>query len=434
VSFDSGLDLPEFQAESDYRDHLRTLAALPRGFSAGTTRLSFVPQERPTLEPYRMNLSLILADEPIRAFGGVFTRNAFPGAPVLIARERMSAQTVRGVLINNKIANVRAVDGLRDAHSLTQSLGERLGLSGEEILSVSTGIIGWKLPIREMEAALPDLVTSLGKRDSLDVADAIMTTDSFPKIRRVALGEGALVGIAKGAGMIEPDMATMLVFILTDVDVEREVLRASLRRAAGRSFNRISVDGDMSTSDMVLFLSSSRVPGVSEQELRQALDDLCDRLAGDIVRNGEGTGHVVRVEARELPDDRLAAEVAKAIVNSPLVKTAVFGNDPNVGRILSAIGDFAGRNGIDLDPTRIRIRVGDELVFTDGAFHIDREKEIRLSEYLKVAALNPRLRGYPQHQREVRIEVSCGAGSGESFAIGADLSDQYVRENADYRT
>jgi glutamate N-acetyltransferase/amino-acid N-acetyltransferase len=152
------------------------------------------------------------------------------------------------------------------------------------------------------------------------------------------------------------------------------------------------------------------------------------------VRNGEGTGHVIRASVDGLQDETTALHVAKAIVNSPLVKTAVYGNDPNVGRILSSVGDFAGRSGVPIDPQEVRIEVGEETVFSGGSFQIDREKEIRLSEYLKFASLNPRVRGFPQHQREVRIHVSCGSGPGASYAIGADLSDQYVRENADYRT
>ncbi len=427
-------EFPEFSTESEYRRHLSSVAELPAGFRVSTASIAFIPSERPTLEPYRMNLSLICADEPTESFGGVFTRNAFPGAPVILGRRRMDEPSIQGIVINNKIANVRSTTGLRDAQRITEALGRELHAAPEKLLSVSTGIIGWKLPIPEMEGAIPELVSGLHTGSALDVADAIMTTDSFPKVRRVALGEGSVVGIAKGAGMIEPNMATMLVFLLTDVAIDRESARTLLRTSVDGSFNTISVDGDMSTSDMVLMLSSGVKPAVSQAMLGDALGELSSRLAADIVRNGEGTGHVIHVQVSGLPDNTTARAAAKAIVNSPLVKTAMYGNDPNVGRILSALGDHAGSVGLTIEPERVRIDVGPETVYAAGAFEIDREKEIRLSEYLKSAALNPRLRGYPQHQRSVEIRIACDSGSASGEAIGADLSDQYVRENADYRT
>jgi glutamate N-acetyltransferase/amino-acid N-acetyltransferase len=430
----SPAELPEFETESHYREYLESVSRLPAGFRVSTGNLSFVPSERPTLEPYRMNLSLILADRPVTSFAGVFTKNAFPGAPVILGRRRLSEPALRAVLVNNKIANVRAANGLRDAELLGETLAARLGILPGETLSVSTGIIGWKLPVPEIQASIPDLVDRLHDGSALEVADAIMTTDSFPKVRRLELETGTLLGIAKGAGMVEPDMATMLAFILTDVGVDRDVLRRCLSRAVADTFNQVSVDGDMSTSDMVLVLSSGDRPPVAESAFERALTELCGQLASDIVRNGEGTGHVIRVEVSGMADDEHARAAAKAVVNSPLVKTAIYGNDPNVGRILSAIGDFAGTRGIPVDPGSVRIDLGTETVFDSGAFAIDREKEIRLSEYLKYASLNPRLRGFPQHQRTVDIRVSCGDGAGIGHAIGADLSDQYVRENADYRT
>ncbi len=381
-----------------------------------------------------MNLSLICADEPTKSFGGVFTRNAFPGAPVILGRRRMDEPSIQGIVINNKIANVRSATGIRDANRITEVLGRELQVLPEKLLSVSTGIIGWKLPVPEIAGAIPELASGLHTGSALDVADAIMTTDSFPKVRRVELGEGSLVGIAKGAGMVEPNMATMLVFLLTDVAVDRETTRTLLKTSVDRSFNTISVDGDMSTSDMVLILSSGVKPPVSEAVLADALREVTGLLATDIVRNGEGTGHVIHVRVGGLSDNASARAAAKAIVNSPLVKTAMYGNDPNVGRILSALGDYAGNAGLSIDPNDVRIEVGPEIVYAAGAFEIDREKEIRLSEYLKSAALNPRLRGYPQHQRSVEIRIACENGVGEGEAIGADLSDQYVRENADYRT
>jgi len=428
------MTVPEFTNEADYLAFLETEATLPQGFRVATTRIAFTPAERPTQEPYRMNLGLIQTDAPTASFAGVFTKNAFPGAPVILGRERLSEPAMQGILVNNKISNVRAATGLADAKRLTATLGASLGIPAERLLSVSTGIIGWALPVQEMEAALPELVDRLHGGSALDVSQAIMTTDSFPKARRVAVGEGSILGIAKGAGMVEPNMATMLVFLLTDLDVSRDVVRRALPAAVSDSFNAITVDGDMSTSDMALLLASGSAPGVPEAEFTDALAGLCGLLAQDVVRNGEGTGHVLQLTVAGLASDALARGVAKAVANSPLVKTALYGNDPNVGRLLSAVGDYLGTGGMAVDPAAVAIRVGSETVFADGAFRIDREKEVRLSDYLKSNALNPRVTGYPQHQRRVEIEIDCGAGPARARVWGSDLSDQYVHENADYRT
>jgi len=425
---------PEFASEADYLDFLNQHTELPKGFRVAATRIAFTPQERPTQEPYRMNVSLIEADEPTASFAGVFTKNAFPGAPVILGRERLGEPAVQGILVNNKISNVRSATGLEDARRLTESLGSVLGVRANRLFSVSTGIIGWALPVPDMEAAIPGLVSGLHGGSALDFARAIMTTDSFPKARRVEIGGGSILAIAKGAGMIEPDMATMLVFVLTDLDVSRDIVRRALPAAVARSFNSITVDGDMSTSDMALLLASGRVPGVAEAEFTEALTEVCGLLAQDVVRNGEGTGHVLELTVSGLETDELARGVAKAVANSPLVKTALYGNDPNVGRLLSAVGDYLGSRGHSIDPATFGIRVGRETVFGDGAFRIDREKEVRLSDYLKSTALNPRLTGYPQHQRCVEIEIGCGAGPGGARVWGSDLSDQYVHENADYRS
>ncbi|HKJ85746.1 MAG TPA: bifunctional ornithine acetyltransferase/N-acetylglutamate synthase, partial [Spirochaetia bacterium] len=240
---------PEFASEADYLDFLNQHTELPKGFRVAATRIAFTPQERPTQEPYRMNVSLIEADEPTASFAGVFTKNAFPGAPVILGRERLGEPAVQGILVNNKISNVRSATGLEDARRLTESLGSVLGVRANRLFSVSTGIIGWALPVPDMEAAIPGLVSGLHGGSALDFARAIMTTDSFPKARRVEIGGGSILAIAKGAGMIEPDMATMLVFLLTDLDVSRETVRRVLPRAVDPTLNAITIDGDMSTSD-----------------------------------------------------------------------------------------------------------------------------------------------------------------------------------------
>ena len=285
-----------------------------------------------------------------------------------------------------------------------------------------------------MQEKIPELAKELSGDGALSFASGIMTTDSYPKLRSVSVGNGRVVGIAKGAGMIEPDMATMLAFIVTDLDVDRDTCRSVLSSAVSESFNCISLDSDQSTSDMALLFASKRRGAVDRSEFARAVEHICRQLAEDIVRNGEGVGHVIRVTVEGAGSDIDARLLGKAVVNSPLVKTAIYGNDPNVGRILGALGDCAGKHNLEFDPATVEILLGDTQVFSGGEFHLDRQKEIQLSSYLKRASMNPRVRGYPQHERNVELYVQCGQGAGSARVLGSDLSDEYVHENADYRS
>jgi glutamate N-acetyltransferase/amino-acid N-acetyltransferase len=422
-----------YSCRNDYLKDLEDRAALPAGFAVSTAALEFSPRE---IEgSARMNLTLIALDEPTPLFAAGFTTNRVAGAPVLIGRKRLAEPRLRGVLINNKVANVCAPGGREDAESLLAALAGLAGGRPEEYWAASTGVIGWRLPAEAMRAALPGLAAGLRKESALPAARAIMTTDSYPKLRGAELGGGRITGIVKGAGMIEPNMGTMLAFLLTDIAVDREALRRIWRECLEASFNSISVDGDQSTSDLALIMSSGRIPGVDAADFRAALLAVCRELAADIVRNGEGVGHVIRVVARGA-DAVLARGAAKAIVNSPLVKTAVWGNDPNVGRIVSAVGDFlsgaaaaAGTGAADL-----AVSLGGVEVFRSGSFRLDRDKEASLSRYLRDCAQDPAVKGYPQHDREVLIELDLGGKGGAVEVLGSDLSEQYVRENADYRS
>ena len=423
-----------YASEKEYLDDLASRSALPEGFRAAAVPIRFFPRERSVAEPLPMNLSLIALDEPTPAFAGVFTRNRFPGAPVLLGRERLSRPVTRGVLVNNKISNVCTPRGQQDAEDLLAGLGEATGAPGGQWFGASTGIIGWQLPVAEMRAALPALVSGLDGSSILPVARAIMTTDAFPKVRRAAAGKASVVGIAKGAGMIEPNMATLLCFLCTDAAVDRDVLRESLAWCVQRTLNRISVDSDQSTSDTVLAFSSGKRGRVDPQELRAALLSVLAALAGDIVRNAEGGSHVIQVTVSGARDEALAVGIGKAIVNSPLVKTAVHGNDPNVGRIVSAIGDFAGQAGMDFDARAVTVRMGGVEIFSGGCFRLDADKEKRLSAYLRGCGWTPGLKGYPAHDKSVAIEVDMGGSAAAVEVLGSDLSAEYVRENADYRS
>lgn len=423
-----------FSDQASYEAWIDRTCPLPRGFRVSTSSLTFVPDERPTLEPYRMNMSVLLADEPTDMFAGMCTRNAVAGAPVIIARDMLERETAQGVVVNNRISNVCAPGGVDDAYRVQHAAADALGCSASQLFPVSTGIIGWKLPVEPMIQTLPSVCEGLDRGTARDFAAGIMTTDRYPKLVHARVGNGSILGIAKGAGMVEPDLATMLVFIMTDIQVDRTPLRSMFSSAVDASFNRISIDSDQSTSDMVLVFSSGLAGRVDESLFADALDEVCISLAKHVVRNGEGTSHVMQVRVRGLSSEAACRAAGKAIVNSPLVKTAVYGNDPNVGRIVGALGNYLSHAGIHTDLDQLEIRIAGELVFSQGCFHLDREKEITLSSYLSQAAMNPRLRGYPQHDLCVDVSVDFGAGAAESIVWGSDLSDEYVHENADYRT
>lgn len=433
----------EFACEQDHRRWLESQAALPRGFRVGATRLSFVPAEAP--RPAAMNLVLIVLDRPSADFGAVFTRNAFPGAPVRIGRRRLAERELGAIVVNNKVSNVCAPGGVEASEAVCAAVGARLGLKPEAVLPASTGVIGWRLPVEAMTAALPEAVAALQPGSVLPAALGIMTTDLYPKIRRRDLGGGALVGIVKGAGMIEPNLATMLAFLLTDIAVPRAVLRRLLAEAVADTFNAISIDSDQSTSDTVAIVSSGAVQGVPERAFGEALHDVCRELAEDVVRNGEGVHHVMKVTVQGVPDAALARAVGKSVVNSPLFQCALCGNDPNIGRLVCAVGKYLGNHRPDLDVSRCRMSIGGRLVFAEGAFRIAPETEQFLKQYFREAELYasapPDAQGvfrppisWPPHERSVEIVIDLGLGAAAFTVLGADRSHEYISENADYRS
>jgi len=391
-----------------------------------------------------MTLTLIALDQPSPDFAAVFTRNAFPGAPVVIGRARLAEPVLGAILVNNKISNVCAAGGVAAAEQVCAEAARLLHQQPREVLPSSTGVIGWKLPVAEMLGALPRAVEGLRAGSILPAAESIVTTDLFPKVRRVALHGGSVVGIAKGAGMIEPNLATMLVYILTDLAVPRDALRAMLARAVDVSFNCISVDSDTSTSDTVVAVSSGRTPCPDLAAFELALTTVCRDLAEDVVRNGEGVHHVMRVRVNGAPAPGPARSLAKAIVNAPLFKCAVAGNDPNVGRLIQAIGRHVGAQEPRLDLTRLRARIGGVEIFAEGVFQLDPGKEAALAKHLKDAELYasaPPKNGvflppvdFPTHERCVEIELDLGIGGTSATVFGGDFTHEYVSENADYRS
>ncbi len=432
-----------FANRTAHRAWLAAQAALPAGFRVGTARFEFTPREAP--KPAKMTLTLIALEKPTADFAAVFTQNAFPGAPVIVGRSRLGEPALGAIIVNNKISNVCAPGGVAASERICAETARRLGFAASEVLPCSTGVIGWTLPVDAMVAALPAAVAALAGGSILPAAEGIVTTDLYPKIRRADLaGGGSIVGIAKGAGMIEPQLATMLVYVFTDVAVPRGSLRAMLARVVGPSFNSISIDSDTSTSDTVALVSSGRVPCADPAAFEAALALVCRDLAEDVVRNGEGVRHVIRVAVTGAPDAVLARALGKAVVNAPLFKCAVAGNDPNVGRLVQAVGKYAGAQTPGLEVSRLRARLGGVEIFAGGTFRLDPAKEAALAAHLKGAELYasaPPQGGvftaavdYPPHERCVEIDLDLGSGPAAATVLGGDLTHEYVSENADYRS
>ena len=431
-----------FSSRAEHRAWLAANAALPRGFRVGASRFDFTPIEVP--KPAKMTVTLIALDKPTADFAAMFTKNAFPGAPVIVGRKRLAEPKLGAIIVNNKISNVCAPGGVETSEKLCAAAAAALGLKPTEVLPSSTGVIGWRLPADQIIAALPQAVASLKPGSILPAAEGIVTTDLFPKIRRADLAGGSIVGIAKGAGMIEPNMATMLVYILTDLAVPRDTLRAVLARAVDRSFNRMSIDSDTSTSDTVVLLSSGAVPCADLAAFEKALTQVCSDLAEDVARNGEGVRHVIRVTVKGAPSEQTARAIGKTVVNAPLFKCAVAGNDPNVGRLVQAVGKYVGAHEPGLALGRTRMSLGGIPIVANGEFALDPAKEKSLVAHLKAAELyesaepkegvfTPPI-DFMRHERCVEVEIDLGIGAAEATVIGADLTHEYVSENADYRS
>jgi len=439
-------NVPECSSKQEYEAHLDTIGALPKGFATGTAKGTFVPEDVPSMGELNVEGTVIhLTQGPTDSWAATFTKNKFPGAPILIGKSMLaSGGPLQAIAINNKVSNVcSGGDGVADSKRVCDAVAEALGIDkgGSVVLPSSTGVIGWRLPAQVLARdVFPRAVASLQSESAVHAAKSIMTTDRYPKVRSVELSSGArIVGIAKGAGMIEPNMATMLSYIMTDAIVSKETLQSILSEAVDQSFNSISVDGDESTSDTAVLVSSNMVETPDADEFKAGVLDVCRGLAGDLVRNGEGTGHVIRVEINNYPGtDYEARSLGRKIVNSPLFKCAIKGNDPNTGRLASAIGSFMGR--LQHDPVGTTLTLGGRTIFSDGKFVLDGGDEVEdeLSNHIKQAEFGDR-EDFPRHQRYVQVGVefsssSDGGGGGNAIVLGSDLSAEYVSINADYRS
>jgi glutamate N-acetyltransferase/amino-acid N-acetyltransferase len=389
----------------------------PLGFRAAATAAG--------IKPAGLDLALIVADWGCAA-AGVFTQNLVQAAPVVVSREHLLSGQARGVVINSGGANAGTGEqGLRDAREMAALLARGIGSRPEEIVVASTGVIGLPLPMEKVRAGIARAVPALSREGGGEAARAILTTDTHPKEVVVEFplgGATARIGaMAKGSGMIAPNLATLLAFFTTDAAVDPRLLQRALKEAVGESLNRITVDGDTSTNDMALVLASGALPeraileeGQEYDAFRGALVEAARRVARLIIRDGEGATRVaeVRVEGARLESE--ADRIARTVAESLLVKTALAGGDPNWGRVLAAVG----RAGVDLDPGQVDLWLGDVWVAEGG----------RARDYDEEAAR----RAFSEDP--VRIRVGLKAGRAVSWMWTCDLSQGYVDINAHYRS
>ncbi|HZQ19211.1 MAG TPA: bifunctional glutamate N-acetyltransferase/amino-acid acetyltransferase ArgJ [Terriglobales bacterium] len=389
---------------------------LPKGFKFAAAAAGIKSSGKP-------DLGLILAETPATA-AAVFTKNLVVAAPVQVGRASLakSKGRVGAVIVNSGNANCATGGaGLRNCKTICGEAARRGNLRAAEVFPSSTGIIGVLLPVEPVLLQLPFLFSTAGSSTEhlRRFSEAILTTDSKPKLASVPLrsGRGAITGVAKGAGMIHPQLATMLAYLMTDVVASPAALKSELRKACDESFNTISIDGDTSTNDTVLLLASGasgiRYESV-RKEFQQALLEVCRSLAEQIVADGEGVQHVVRLRIEQAKDRGEALQVARAIAHSLLVKTAWAGADPNWGRMLAAVG----RSGISVDPKKVSILIGDQTVCRGGV-------ACRFDEKAAHAELA---------KPECRVAVRLGRGEAMLDFLTADLTAEYVRINADYST
>jgi len=441
---DTADELPPFQTQEEYTEYLVNASTLPKGFATGSAEASFVPNEAPSMGSLPIKGTIIhLVDGPTDSWAATFTENKFPGSPIIVGRSRLSSgKPIQTLIINNKISNVcSAGNGVANAEFVCEAVAKALHLPGgaESVLPSSTGIIGWRLPAEELaKDVVPIAVQSLQSDSAFNAARDIITTDRYPKLRSKTLSNGArIVGVAKGAGMIEPNMSTMLCYVMTDTIISKSSLQSILSDAVDQSFNSISVDGDESTSDTTVLLSSNKVAMNDNEEIefKDAVFEICRGLAADLVRNGEGTGHVMRVQIKKFPGSNLEARrLGRHIVNSPLFKCAVSGNDPNTGRLAGAIGSFMGKFKNEESVENMEMTIGGRTIFSNGKFVLEGDKvERELSEHMK-AAQQVEDEEFPRHQRFVEIGIDFGTGSESATVLGSDLTNEYIKVNADYRS
>jgi glutamate N-acetyltransferase/amino-acid N-acetyltransferase len=370
------------------------------------------------------DLGLIYSETPAKV-AGVFTRNQIKAAPVLLDMQRITSGSCQAVIVNSGNANCcTGAKGMQDAISMARWTAAKLGIPQEQVLVASTGVIGEPLAVEKVRKALPDLINTLDAAGVSLLAEAIMTTDTVPKVvtRKGQLGDTAftVTAVAKGSGMIRPDMATMLCFVMTDIAAEPALLKEMLLASTDRSLNRITVDGDTSTNDTTLLMANGQSGAVincdaDRKEFQGILDAILISLGKQLVKDGEGATKLVEIAVKGANSDADAYQIADTVAHSNLLKTALFGEDANWGRILAAIG----RAGVPIQPDAIDVYVADVLM-VKGGMGCGKEAEAQATQVLK--------------QPEFTITIDLKVGKGTSSVFTCDFSIDYVRINADYRS
>jgi glutamate N-acetyltransferase/amino-acid N-acetyltransferase len=379
-------------------------ARFPRGFRCASRNVGLKPSAR--------DVALFVSDVDAAA-AAVFTRNQFPGAPVILGRETIRGGRLRAIIANSKCSNVATgPQGVENARRMAAAAAAEIGTTPDRVLVSSTGVIGVQLPIEIIERGLPGISAEL-QDDPLVGAEGIMTTDTHPKALSISVGDATITWVAKGSGMIEPNMATMLAYLFTDAAIDAPTLDRLLRQAVDVSFNMLSVDTDTSTSDSCAILANGLAGAVDEGAFAEALTAGCIRMTETLARDGEGATRLLRAVVRGAANDVEARRVAKSLINSPLIKTMVHGADPNVGRLLMAVGKCfdctiqqamtdAWINGHAV------VRGGQRAPFEDEAVRQALGTEV------------------------VELAVSLGVGDASATAYGCDLTAGYIDENAAY--
>ena len=377
---------------------------MPKGFKCASKNCGIKNGER--------DISIFYSETKANA-AGVFTQNKFPGAPVILGREIIKNGSLRAIIVNSKVGNVgTGEEGIKNARRMVIAVSKEFNIPQEEVIMSSTGVIAKQVPIEIIENGVRGISRDL-QSDPIVGAKGIMTTDTYPKALSILVDEAVITIVGKGSGMIEPNMATMLVYIFTDAEIEVPVLDNMLREAVYDSFNMLSVDTDTSTSDTCIIMANGLAGKVDERTFLETLKFACVEMTKMLARDGEGATKLLLANVLGAKSDEEARFIAKALINSPLIKTMAYGTDPNAGRILMAVGKCTA---CEIKPEKIEVRVNDKLVYLNESRVDFDEKEVRnlLS------------------RDTIEITVNLKVGSGSAIAYGCDLTEGYIKENAAY--
>lgn len=377
---------------------------MPEGFKCGSKNCGIKDEGN--------DLSIFVSDVPASA-AGVFTKNLFPGAPVILGREIIKQGELRAIIVNSKVSNVgTGTKGIENAQRMADAVTKEFGYSDNQVIMSSTGVIAKPLPVELIEDGIHG-IGSILTDDPLAGAEGIMTTDTYPKALSLSAGESTITIVGKGSGMIEPNMATMLVYIFTDAKIDSNTLDQLLRSSVNDSFNMLSVDTDTSTSDTCIIMANGKKGNVDLNGFSEALKFACIEMTKLLARDGEGATKLITTEVKNARSDAEARLIAKALVNSPLIKTMAYGADPNIGRVLMAVGKCFDA---DVSPEQLEVTINDTLVYKNLT-RVDFD-EMRVRKLLSGEA--------------VHILVTINTGTSNAVAYGCDLTEGYIKENAAY--